>query len=100
MGNIFIDKVAFHFKFIELYLGFFNFSSVGKGIGKGVNEICPKAFITFGNRVTPLYSFFPKDVGLFLHPIIYFVAIKESQEVGAPLIGVFHMRIVLIVHLE
>jgi hypothetical protein len=64
---------------------------MGKGIGEGVNEVCPEAFIAFGNWVAPLCGFLSEDVGLFFYPIIYFVTIKESQKVGASLVGVLHM---------
>jgi hypothetical protein len=50
---------------------------MGKGIGKGINEICPEGFITFGNGVTPLGGFLLKDVSLFFYPIVYFVTIEK-----------------------
>jgi hypothetical protein len=73
---------------------------MGKGIGKGVYEIRSEGFIAFGDWVAPSCGFLSENVGLFFHPIVYFVSIKKSQEVGTPLIRVLYMRIVLIIHLE
>jgi hypothetical protein len=85
-GNLLIDKVPFHFKFIEICSGLLYPSCVSKGIGKGIYKVTPKAFTIFSNAIAPLSSFLSKDVGLFFNPIINLVSIEKSKKVGALLV--------------